>query len=188
MDYLWASGKLNGETSFSDPLKSELTDQIFELRFGFTLTQNTCSSSFFIPFGGWGSFREINDFAPPSPLQCRFTDTFNYVVVGFLSGVNFRALISMGINFKVKFMLDGRSKVSHDPIYDDVTLLMGNETLYRLDLPITYKPCKSLFGMDFQLAPFFEFRHFGGREDFPFNFRDTKFYLYGARLALIYHL
>lgn len=185
-DYLYASGRIKGKTGSGIRLGSELNDQIFEARLGFTLLQPGCRTTFIIPFGGWGSFREVNHFVSPSPLKYKFTDTFDYVVVGFLSGVNLTALISMGINFKVKFMLDGESKVTNDPFYDTVTLVMEKETLYRLDLPITYNPRNSLFGIDAQFVPFYEFRHFGGREGFPFDFKDTKFYLYGARLALLY--
>ena len=185
-DYLYASGEIKGEARSGIPLKSELTDQIFEARVGFTLQQNVLEKPFITPFVGWGRFREVNDFIPPSPLICKFTDTFNYVVVGFLSGVNITALISMGIHFKVKFMLDGESKVSDDPMYEDVTLIMEKETFYRLDIPFSYNPCNAIFGIDMQFVPFYEFRHFGGREGFPFNFKDTKFYLYGARLALLY--
>jgi len=185
-DYFYAAGRLKGHTGSGTVLRSDLHDHIFEARLGFTYQQNECRKSFFTPFGGWGSFCEINNFTSPSPLQCTFTDTFNYIVIGFLSGVNFQALLSMGIDFKVKFMLDGQSKVTDDPLFEDITLKMENEIQCRLDLPITYNPCNSLFGLAFQLVPFYEFRHFGGREGYPFDFKDTKIYLYGAKFAFSY--
>jgi hypothetical protein len=185
-DYLYAHGRLNGETASGRPLKSLLTDQIVELRLGFTLQQKVAGSPFITPFGGWGYFREVNDFYPPSPLSYTFTDTFNYVAAGFLSGVNFTPLLSMGINFKLRFMQNAKSEVSDDPMYDNVTLMMNDEMHVRLDIPFMYTPGNSLWGIGFLLSPFFEYRHFGGREGFPFNFKDTKFYLYGARFALTY--
>lgn len=184
LDYLLADGGLEGKTATGLALKSTLTDEIFEARLGFTLQQKAKGCPLFIPFGGWGHFKEINDFHQPSPLLCKFTDTFNYLTVGFLSGINFTPLLSMGINFKLKFMQDAKSKVSNDPKYGDVTLKIKEEIHARVDIPIAYAPCRSAMGI--LLSPFFEFRHFGGREGFPFNFRDTKFYLYGARFALIY--
>jgi hypothetical protein len=183
-DYLYASGRLNGETATGRLLKSQLTDQIVELRLGFTLQQKLPGSPFFTPFGGWGYFKEVNHFYPPSPLPCTFTDTFNYVAAGFLSGINFTPLLSMGINFKLRFMQNAKSKVSDDPLYDDVTLMMNDEMHVRLDIPFIYTPSNFWFSLGFLLAPFFEYRHFGGREGYPFNFKDTKFYLYGARFAL----
>jgi hypothetical protein len=185
-DYLYATGWLKGDTATGRPLRSELTDQIFEARLGFTLQQKNCGCPFIVPFGGWGYFKEVNDFYRPSPLPCKFTDTFNYVVAGFLSGINFTPLLSMGINFKLRFMQDAKSDVSDDPLFDGVTLMMKDEMHVRLDIPFAYSPCNSWLGIGFLLSPFYEYRHFGGREGFPFNFKDTKFYLYGARFALTY--
>lgn len=183
-DYLYATGKLKGETATGRPQRSCLTDNIVEIRCGYTFQKFICREPYITAFGGWGYFHEDNDFYHPSPLTCKFTDTFNYVVLGFLSGVNFTPLLSMGVNFKIRFMLDGRSRVSNDPFMEDVTIKMHNETHYRLDIPFMYCPCSSLF--QWQIVPFYEFRHFGGEEGFPFNFRDTKFNIYGARLALTY--
>lgn len=185
-DYLYARGDLKGETATGRPLQSELIDQVFEARLGFTFEQGLAGCHFITPFLGWGSFKEINQFFPPSPLPCTFTDTFTYCAVGFLSGVNFNALLSMGVNFKVYFMQKARSEVSDDPLFDHVNLMIKDEMNVRLDLPFFFYPSHTWLGMGFQLSPFFEYRHFGGREGFPFNFRDTKFYLYGAKFALIY--
>jgi|ERR1700733_3582251 len=185
-DYLYAKGQLKGETATGRLVRSELTDQIYEVRLGFTLQQKNCKHPFITPFVGWGNFKEINDFFLPSPLPCKFTDTFDYYTVGFLSGVNFTPLLTMGINFKLRFMQDAKSEVSNDPLFDKVTLLIKDEMHIRVDLPLIYMPCGSLLGIGFQLAPFYEYRHFGGREGFPFNFRDTKFYLYGTKFALVY--
>lgn len=185
-DYLYASGRLKGETVTGRTLKSVMTDQIFEVRGGFTLQQNTNGYPFFIPFLGAGHFKEINDFKPPSPLTCKFADSFNYAACGFLSGVNLNPLLSMGINFKVRLMLDGQSHVTNDPKFNEVHLTMLEETHYRVELPITLMPPNTLGDSFFQLVPFYEFRHFGGREGFPFNFIDTKFHLYGLRASIIY--
>ncbi len=184
-DLLYAKGELKGATGTGRPLVSELTDQIYEIRLGYTLQKEGCYAHFFVPFAGWGHFREINQFSPPSPIPCTFTDSFSYWTAGFLSGVNFKTLLSIGLNFKLRFMHNGQSEVTEDPLYDDVTLLMKDEIHVRVDLPIALTSPTSCV-MGFLLTPFFEYRHFGGREGFPFNFKDTKFYLYGARFALTY--
>lgn len=185
-DFLYATGPLKGRTLTGRKVVSVLSDQIYEVRLGYTLQKNEWRRPFFTPFAGWGHFREINDFTPPSPLPCTFTDTFNYWTAGFLSGVNFGSLLSMGVNFKLRFMQNGQSKVTDDPLFDNVTLLMKDEMHVRLDIPVAFNPRGTLFAIGFLLTPFFEYRHFGGREGFPFNFRETKFYLYGARFALTY--
>lgn len=185
-DYLYASGHLSGKSGKGSRLSSTLTDQIFEARFGYTFQNRSCERSFITPFVGWGCFKEVNDFFPPSKLTCKFTDSFNFIVAGFLSGVNLTPLLSMGINFKVRFMQDAKCEVTDDPERSDATLLIEDETLYRLEIPFTYTSCHSFLGIGGQVVPFYEFRHFGGREGHPFDFNDTKFHLLGMRLALIY--
>lgn len=185
-DYLYGKGELDGKTGMGFPLFSELTDQIFEFRLGYTLACKEHSRAFITPFVGGGHFQEVNQFSPASPIPCTFTDSFSYATIGFLSGMNFTPWLSMGINFKLRFMREGKSKVSDDPFFENVILNMEDEIQIRLDVPLVSRPCKTLFGLGFLLSPFFEYRHFGGREGFPFNFRDTKFYLFGAKIALTY--
>ncbi|NGX53885.1 MAG: hypothetical protein K1000chlam4_00605, partial [Chlamydiae bacterium] len=120
-----------------------------------------------------------------SPIPYTFTDTFDYFTTGFLSGFNFTPLLSMGLNFKVKFMMSGRSKISDDPLYDDVKLRMNNEIQLRVDVPLVFH-CLPWKRVQAALVPFYEYRHLGGREGFPFDYIDTKFTLLGARLDLIY--
>lgn len=185
-DYLYATGCIKGNTATGRCLNSCLTDEIAEVRLGYTLQQDDCHCSFITPFGGYGYFREVNDFHSPSPLPCTFTDSFSYAVVGFLSGTHITPRLTMGVNFKVRFMQNGKSVVSDDPVYDTVTLKMEDEIHVRVDVPFAFTPPRTPFGIGFLLSPFYEYRHFGGREGFPFNFRDTQFYLYGARFALTY--
>lgn len=185
-DYLYATGKMSGQTGRGSPQKSTLTDEIVEVRFGYTLAQCIEGHPYFTPFIGWGYFKETNDFAPPSPLPITFTDTFNFAAVGFLSGVNLTPLLSMGFNFKVRFMQNGTSKVTEDPLFDDVTLSMEDEIQCRLEVPFTCAPRDACLGLKGEVVPFYAYRHFGGREGYPFNFRDTKFHLIGLRLSLLY--
>ncbi len=186
IDNFYGKGTLNGKTATGRKLKSHLKDHMLEARAGFTFQQpNISTKPYFTLFGGFGRFKETNDFSKPSPIPCKFTDTFNYFAAGFLSGVNFTPLLSMGINFKLRFMQDAQSKVTNDPSFKDATLKIKEEIHVRVDFPLNYLFC-SCRGLGALFSPFFEYRHFGGREGYPFNFRDTKFYLYGARLALTY--
>lgn len=185
VNILYASGDLEGHNAFDFALKSEITDFIVEGRAGYTLQGCGRNCPFFTIFGGYGYFKETNDFHLPSPIPFKFTDTFNYIAAGFLSGINFTPLLSMGLNFEVRFMLNGQSEVTDDPLFEDITLLMNNETHYRIEVPINY--CLHCpFLLETSLVPFYEFRHFGGREGFPFDYLDTKFSLLGARLSVAY--
>ncbi len=184
IEAFFANGDLEGRSASGRLLKSEIHDRIYESRLGFTFQTPIDGCPYFTLFGGYGYFYEKNAFKSPSPIPFTFTDTFNYIVAGFLSGVNFTPLLSMGVNFKVRFMIDGRSQVSNDPLFDEISLMMNNESHYRLEIPFTtvLSNCCGRFFASF--APFYEFRHFGGREGFPFDFIDTKFSLIGAQLAL----
>jgi hypothetical protein len=185
-DAFFSEGRLKGQTASGRSLQSELTDFILEGRVGYTFQQTTERRPFITLFGGYGYFYETNDFSYPSPIPFKFTDTFNYVVAGFLSGINLTPLLSIGINFKVRFMMNGESQVTEDPLFEEVNLVMNNETHYRVEIPVSFLLCTPWPNLEASLVPFYEFRHFGGREGFPFDFIDTKFSLVGVRSALAY--
>lgn len=185
-DILYAKGKLEGSSSSGSHIKSEMTDTIYEGRLGYTFQHNYGLYAFIVPFIGGGYFREVNDFTAPTPLPITFTDTFKYATAGVLTGLQFANYWNLGINFKLKWMLDGKSRVSDDPDFDDETLIMDNQFQYRLEVPLSYQFCYYSTYLEAEIVPFYEHRHFGGRENFPFDFIDTKFHLWGARLELSY--
>lgn len=193
LDAFYATGELRGKNRLGRKLSSEMKDTIAEIRAGYTfatpqqtsLPQNCCPTSSLTAFAGYGHFHETNDFFPPSPLPFTFTDEFNYFLAGFLTSLNFTPLLSMGFNFEIKCMQKGTCRISNDPESPEITLAMSNELQARVELPIVvgFSPCSHF---SCELTPFYEFRHFGGQEGFPFNFIDTKFQLIGARMALKY--
>ncbi len=184
-DYFSSSGRLVGHSGAQRKILSTITDNIWEGRIGYTLKKDEPYSHFFSFFTGYGYFHEINDFHPPTPIPFKFVDSFTYIPIGFLSGVNFSALLSMGFNFKIMFMQNAECEVRDDPVRGDTTLQMNNETNYRVDIPLLFTPPCTRLQIAFACTPFLEFRHFGGREGFPFNYIDTKFNLLGARLSLV---
>ncbi|NGX61011.1 MAG: hypothetical protein K940chlam9_00489 [Chlamydiae bacterium] len=185
-DYFYGRGDLSGKTGSGKKLASKVTDQIVELRLGRLLQVYNPSCAYFLPFAGWGYFEEKNDFRSPSPIPFTFTDSYKYIVVGFLSGGNLSPLLSMGLDFKVRFMMDGEMKVTDDPQYEDFTLPLEKEIQVRIDLPFTCAFCFKGCPLPLQCTPFYEFRHFGGRIEYPFNIPDTKFHLWGGRVMLSY--
>lgn len=188
----WGGGKISGFNALGKKLVSEISDFIIDGRLGYTFISGPSYQSMFTVFGGYGYFHETNSFIEPSPMRYTSTDTFNYLLFGFLSGHNFNSMVSIGLNFEVKFMLNGESKISDDPPFDDLTLHMTNEIQARVEIPFSYRfflfqsllryPCRGAW--EAQVVPFYEYRHFGGREDFPFDFIDTQFNLVGVRLGL----
>ncbi len=181
-DYFYGSAKLIGHTGSQRPISSILTDKVYEGRVGCSFSDK---NHFFFLFSGYGYYHEVNDFFPPTPIPFKFTDTFNYIPVGFLSGVYSSSLLSMGFSFKMMFMQKAQTKISDDPAHDDVVLKMNEEINVRIELPLVLSPSCTRMNLRFSLTPFYEFRHYGGREDYPSDYLDTKFILLGARIALV---
>lgn len=177
----YAYGTITGKTGAGKKLKSHLTDGEIEGHLGYTFCFPKICRVTLTPYGGYGLFTSINDFVSPSPLHCKYFDNFQYALAGIDAYIPLGACLQAGVNFKAKFMTKGRSTVTEDDDYDDITLLMSNKTQYEVELPIRYKTCWKHCKIMMDIAPFARWRHFGGRVNFPFDFIDTKFRIYGAR-------
>lgn len=181
-----AVGRISGHSGTKNSIKSIYGDSNIEARMGYTLAlQRSCYQFLFIPFLGGGAAVETNHFIHPSPIHLRFRLYYGFISTGFISQFNCSPWFDVGLNFKTKFMLDAKNKVSHDPSFDSSTCLVGNEVLYRVELPVTWKPRPNGY---ISLVPFYEYRHYGGHKGFPFDFLDTKLNFYGAVLKFIYLL
>lgn len=183
-EFLYSEGIIVGHNARHQSLRSRIHDWIIEGRVGYTFMIPIRGCPFIVPYGGYGYFEEQNKLLYPSPLVYKTTDTFRYIAAGFLSGVNFTPQFNLGINIKARFMLDGSSKISEDPDFENTKLSMNNESQYRVEIPLSYVFANCGFCLNLILTPFYEFRHFGGKEGYPFNFIDTKFNLLGMRFAI----
>lgn len=182
----YAAGTLKGKSASKARIVSNVRDSEIEGRFGYTFHRKTGFCASFTPFGGYGYFYQTNNFRKSSPIPLHFRDHFQYAVAGFLSNLFINPSLSIGANFKVKFMIEGKSEVRNDPEFENTNLLMNNKEQYSLDLPINYALCFNERFFDLSVVPFFQYRHYGGRENYPFDFIDTKFWVYGARLLFYY--
>ena len=181
-DALYGTGTLRGRSGIGDRLKSAFTDEQIEGRIGFTLQTKKWLRPFLTPFVGYGYFQETNKFRHPSPLRLKFRTCYNYFLTGFLSGLDINPHLSVGVNLKVRIMHDAKCKVSNDPELDNATLHINDKINYRIEIPIAYRLCSFTDHFELDLVPFYEFRHYGGRENFPFSFFDTKLRLYGINI------
>ncbi len=176
LDGYGASGILNGHNIKGKTLRSTLTDWQVEGRIGFTFPYVTL-------FSGYGYLEEQINFLEPSPTTFHYRDTIEYIVMGFLSRFNIRSHFSMGLNAKAKWMTEGKSHISNDPRGGPVTLLMNNEWQYRIDLPFNYA-FEKYFEASF--SPFYEFRHYGAHESYPYVFVDTEYQIWGTQINIAY--
>lgn len=184
---LWAQGPLRGKSN-SVKLKSTFSDQNIEGRIGYTW-QKKCGYHFtFSPFVGYGYFRETNHFHRNHPLKVKFRNCYNYAAVGFLSRIEICPCWTVGINFKARFPFDSRCHVSNDPEFDNTRMLIQDRVHYRLEIPLAYRLCDCNEQIEFDLVPFYEYRHYGGRVNYPFDFLDTKLNIYGVSLQFSYRI
>lgn len=186
-DFLYARGTLNGKSGRGSHLKSHLTDESIEGRIGYTFQKKCGIQVSFTPYIGVGYLRETNRFVSPSPIPVHFNTRFAYGAAGFLSNVPINERFEIGLNFKLKWMIDPQCKVTNDPDQDNFTQNIKQELQYRVDLPITYNfQCYQRFALC--LTPFYEYRHYGTHLNFPIDFMNTKFRNYGGVLEIIYRL
>ncbi len=194
MDALWAQGTLKGtrkkETPhgeiLTDYLKSIFTDINLEGRAGYTFQSKYWRCASFTPYTGLGYFCENNCYKHPSPLQVHFKNRFCYVPFGFLSQIFITPCWSVGLNYKVRYILEATQKVEHDPEFGKLTQHYKEKLQYRIEIPFSYFFCWKDYPFGASLVPFFEYRSYGHRANFPFDFLEVKLKIYGATLKLHY--
>jgi hypothetical protein len=194
IDGLWAKGVLEGHRkrealqgeTLKDHLKSDFTDINVEARLGYTFQSKSWRCASLTPFGGLGYFWEKNHYKHHSPLHVQFKNNFTYIVGGFLSQVFILPTWSAGFNFKVRYLLEAEQKVEGDPEYGNLTQHYEERLQYRAEVPVTHFYCWGGCPLAVSLVPFFEYRAYGHRANFPFDFLEVKLKLYGATLKFHY--
>ena len=184
-DALYATGTIDGRSGSESKIRSSLTDKYIEGRFGYTFQQKNGCRFLFTPFVGIGCFQETNDFKHPSPIPVHFQNTFSYIPFGFLSHLYLNERLGLGLKLTVRYLFKQHNKVTNDPEHDDMILQYKEELQYRLEFPITYDTCFCDRSWRIALTPFFEYRPYGELANFPFDFLDTKFRIFGASLQLV---
>lgn len=185
IDALWARGILEGQTK-ENHLKSTLTDMNVEARIGYTFQSKNWRCASLTLYSGGGYFWENNFYQHPSPLTVHFKNRFSYIPIGFLSQIFVTPNWSIGANFKVRYLIESEHKVTNDPEHDHLTQHYEDRLQYRVDLPVTYFICWKKHSLAVSLVPFYEYRSYGYRANFPFDFLETKFNFYGATLKFLY--
>lgn len=190
VEAFWARGTLTGKSRqdplIEDRIKSIFTDSNVEARFGYTFQSKYWRCLSFTPYFGGGYFWEYNNYISPSPLHIHCKNTFSYIPVGFFSQVFITPKWSIGLNAKVRYILEGQHHVSNDPKYPSLKQQYEEKLQYRVELPITYFYCWKKYSLGASLVPFYEYRSYGHRANYPFDFLRTDFELFGATLKLLY--
>lgn len=188
-DALWAKGTLDGISGGDSKVKSKLTDENLEARFGYTFQRKHGWKVGITPFTGWGHFWEDNCFVPPSARTVSFKNHFSYVPLGFILQITPCPNWRIYIKYKIRYLLSGVINVRDTTEEEEVKFKMHyQEKLhYRLDIPIMYQFYFCNLNMFAVVDPFYETRRYGRLSNFPFDFYDTKFRIYGVNLSLMYN-
>lgn len=182
----YSQGTLNGKSGNGNKLKSDWSEALIEGNLGYTLQYKYFPFWSLTPFVGYGYFRETNKFKNPTPLHLKFITQFPYVSYGFLSSLNITSFLNLGLNVRFRSPWNARCTIKDDPEFDTTKLLVGEVFQYRVEIPLAY--CRPLLWnmVEFGIVPFYEYRCYEGRENFPFDFFKTAVRLYGANLQLIF--
>lgn len=185
IDALWAKGILKGKME-ENKLKSTFKDVNIEARFGYTFHSKYWQDAYFIPYLGLGYFWENNFYQSPSPLPIHFKNRFSYLPFGFFFQFFVSSNWSIGTNLKIRYLLEAKQYATNDPKHASLTQYYEENCQYRVELPIAYSLCWKKSFFIFSLTPFYEYRSYGYRVNFPFDFLETKLKLYGASLIFLY--
>lgn len=185
LDGLYSQGTLNGKTK-ENHIRSEFTNSNIETRFGYTLQYKYWPGYSFTPFVGIGYMWEYSQYKKPSPIKVHFDNRFPYIPFGFISSLFVGKHLQVGLNFKMRFLWDGKQKVTHDPQYKNLIQCYEDHFQYRIELPIAYYFCWKCEMIAVRITPFYEYRHYGHSINYPFDFLDTKYEFYGANAEFIY--
>lgn len=184
LDAQWAVGTLCGHNTEHDELRSKKRDSEIEGRLGYTFKKKLGCNFWLTPLAGAGYFEGTNRFMHPSPIEYKISNTLPYLLGGFLWRADIKPFFSIGVNFKAKYSVGARSHISDDPNpeFDDQTLIVEDKFSYNLDIPLYFDFSCGGRKLEISFIPFYNFRHYGAHENHPFDFIDTRFHMYGARL------
>lgn len=188
LDGYWAQGILRGKSGGGMPLKSQLTDRQVEGRLGYTWQMKRGIQLSATPFVGYGYFWESNKFSEPTPHSLHYLDSYRYYTLGLVSGARFSPRFDCYASVQAKFMVNGSSYVSNDADEDGSippsTLQMEDEVQWRGDIAFNYCLLRHSKKLWLSLAPFYEYRHYGGHMGYPYDFIETEYQIWGGELAL----
>ncbi len=177
---------LEGHQGSGAKIRSKFTTGQIEGSVGYTFQSKCFLNPWITPILGYGYLYEKNAFKDPSPLHLTFTTRYQYVPFGILSGITVAENFGVGLNVRLRWPYDPKCKVTGDEENEDSTQLIEEKLGYRIEIPLLYATpvcCRSLL---VGLTPFYELRHYGGKENHPFDFFETKMRLYGVNLQILY--
>ncbi len=181
-DGYWATGELEGKSKSGNTLKSDISEYQAEGRLGFSITFPESCCVTWVPYAGYGYFSSDIDFVSPSTLEYKSTSSFWYFASGGMLLVSINDCWNAGVHFKYKLPDEPKHTIENDPDYGKLVLSIGRKALYEIELPVRYRTCLSGRQVGLIFTPFYRFRRYDSQANYPFDFYDTRFHIWGARL------
>jgi hypothetical protein len=182
MEGMYACGRMEGENRDGIKLKSWLTEMEIEGRFGYTFQFKYSPQFAFTPFFGLGGYRLENEFEAPSPSIVTFEDSFTFALWGFTTSLKIGDCWRLGVIFKGKMMVEGDEEIHNHDEGKDYEGKIDERMQYEFYLPATTRFEYYSRLWELSIVPFYRLRHLGGRENYPYDFFETKYHQYGIRV------
>lgn len=182
--YKW--GDLSGKACPENPelegkVKSQYSDFWVEGRIGGKLSGPV---AYLTPYFVVGYEKEHDDYIAPSPIELDYKLNYGYLGCGALSAYYLNPCMTLGLNFKMKWMFNAKHKVGGSPYIEDKGISCAGCYSYNIELPFTYflTPC-----MKFAVIPFYEFKNYD-KHKFELEGKEkNSLRMYGALIQLGYN-
>lgn len=184
--YTAGYGELSGEDGGGDPIRSRLFQQDAEGRLGYNFQWKNSWKPYILPFVGYGYFFQRNSFMNNAPVQINLTNQFCYTALGLQWGFNLTRYTTFSFLGKADWMVDGTQELSGAAVDERVTLSMEEKWQFTIELPIEHHRRLDRCCLFLVATPFMRLRHYGGMAGFPFDFAETRFREFGARISVGY--
>lgn len=182
----YGTGTLNGHQGSGAKIRSQFTNGQIEGSIGYTFQSKCFLSPWITPICGIGYMYEKNNFKHPSPLLLTFTTRYGYFPFGFLSGITVAEHFGIGLNVRFRWPFEPLCRVSNDEEQENTKQHIKEKLGFKIEVPLLYETpafCRSLL---VGILPYYELRHYGGMENYPFDFFNTKLHIYGINLQILY--
>jgi hypothetical protein len=181
-DAYYDTGKAKGKTASGKQIRSTIDEYEIQARLGYNLYIDRINQLLIIPYATYSYFYGRNKFYGPSPNQYKLHDHLHLGGAGLWVSFCLFDCCRLGVDFNAKYIVDGKNKVTDDPEYDNIKLEIESQWQYELAIPIEFKVPVCDCCLECRFVPFYRFRHLGGKPNYPFDYKETKYRLYGAQL------
>ncbi|CRX37610.1 hypothetical protein [Estrella lausannensis] len=177
-------GTLRGRTGSGFKIKSRYDSQEYFGRGGWSFCFGERDSFVVAPFAGGGYFRSENRFVDPSPIPVNMQVHFLYALGGLTFEWRKQEDLYYTFSFQGKKPFDPECVIKDDPELFEIHQLFKSKMQWDVETGFR-KMWGACFGCKGALEGQLFYRHsrYGKKENFPFDFADTRQKFWGIRIG-----